>query len=36
MGGTIWYLSYLKVSDLAYKLIACVHHQYDNTIIGIG
>jgi hypothetical protein len=36
MGGTIRYLPYLRVPDLAYKLIACVHHQYGNTVIGIG
>jgi hypothetical protein len=36
MGGTIRYLSYLGVPDLAYKLIACVHHQYGITVIGIG
>jgi hypothetical protein len=36
MGGTIRYLPYLRVPDLAYKLIACVHHQYGNSVIGIG
>jgi hypothetical protein len=36
MGGTIRYLPYLRVPYLAYKLIARVHHQYDNTVIGIG
>jgi hypothetical protein len=36
MGGTIQYLSYLRVPDIAYKLIACVFHQYGNTVIGIG
>jgi hypothetical protein len=33
MGGTIRYLPYLRVpDDLAYKLIACVYHQYGNTV----
>jgi len=32
MGGTIRYLPYLRIIDLAYKLIACVHHQYNNTV----
>jgi hypothetical protein len=32
MGGTIRYLPYLRIPDLAYKLITCVHHQYDNTV----
>jgi hypothetical protein len=32
MGGTIRYLPYLKVPDLAYKLIGCVHYQYGNTV----
>jgi len=36
MGRSIRYLLYLRVSDLTYKLIACVHHQYGNTVIGIG
>jgi hypothetical protein len=36
MGRTIRYLPYLRVPDLTYKLIACVHHQYGNTVIGIG
>jgi hypothetical protein len=36
MGGTIRSLLYLRVPDLTYKLIACVHHQYGNTVIDIG
>jgi hypothetical protein len=36
MGGTIRFLPYLRVPDLAYKLIACAHHRYGNIVIGIG
>jgi hypothetical protein len=32
MGGTIRYLPYLRVPNLASKLIAYVHHQYGNTV----
>jgi hypothetical protein len=32
MGGTIRYLPYLRVPDLAYKLIAYVHHHYGNLM----
>jgi hypothetical protein len=32
MRGTIRYIPHLKVLDLTYKLIACVHHYYGNTI----
>jgi hypothetical protein len=36
MGGTIRYLPYLKILDLSYKLIACVHHQYGQGRSYIG
>jgi hypothetical protein len=36
MGRTIRYLPYLRVPNLAYKLIVCVYHQYGNTVIGIS